>query len=88
MPRLYVGLPGSTSAVSNPAFYLKPAESLKLVKVFFCKLNFRGVMLWNATYADSNVSAGFPYYLLVKNYLLLTQKQNTLSDCVSPASTM
>jgi hypothetical protein len=46
------------------------------------------MMLRNATYADSNTIAGFPYYLLMKDYLLLSQKQNSMLGCVSRASTI
>jgi len=84
--KLYIGIPGSTSAVPNPAFYFNPAEALELIKAFFCRPKFGDVMLWDATYADSNVNGGFPYYLLMKDYLLLIQKQNSMFGCVSPAS--
>lgn len=84
----YIELPSSTSAVTNPAFYLNLAEALQLIKAYLCRSNFGGVMLWDATYVDNNVNAGFPYYLLMKDYLLLSKKQNPMLACVSPASTI
>ena len=82
--KLYIGLPGSTSAVANPPFYLHPAEALRLIKAFFCRPNFGGVMLWDATYADLNVNAGLSYHLLIKDYLLVSRKQS-FALCCAPS---
>lgn len=56
------------------AFYLNLAEALKLTAAYFCRPGLVGVMLWDATCADRNVNTGFPYYLLMKDYLLLSQR--------------
>ncbi|KAF8863084.1 glycoside hydrolase [Acephala macrosclerotiorum] len=62
--KLWIGVPGGPAPDTN---YLGPAEIANLVNAYFCKPNFGGIMIWEATLADANPSG--PYYSTVKNIL-------------------
>ncbi|KAH7327148.1 glycoside hydrolase superfamily, partial [Rhexocercosporidium sp. MPI-PUGE-AT-0058] len=49
--KLYIGVPGAPDA---GGFYLSPNEISLLIKAHFCKDNFGGVMIWEATSAENN----------------------------------
>lgn len=65
--KLYIGLPGSTAAVADPSNYLNPTELSNILGAYYCKPNFGGVMIWEATAADNNAAG--PYYTTAKNIL-------------------
>ncbi|KAH9219248.1 glycoside hydrolase superfamily [Leptodontidium sp. 2 PMI_412] len=62
--KLYIGVPGAPDA---GGFYLSPDEISRLIKAYFCKDNFGGVMIWEATSAENNPQG--VYYSAVKNIL-------------------
>ena len=65
--KLYIGLPGSPSAAGAPSNYLNPTELSNIVAAYFCKPNFGGLMIWEATAAENNPDG--PYYSIAKNIL-------------------
>jgi chitinase len=79
--KLYIGLHGSPSAAANPTFYLSPVEAEKIIQTFFCRKNFGGIMLWDATYAEGNINQGMTYYQTMKE-ILARALQNTSQPCV------
>ncbi len=81
--KLYIGLPASSAAAGSAQnYYLDPSEVATLTEAFYCRANFGGVMLWEATYAENNVVNGEPYYDAVKQVLLNDATDPSLS-CVS-----
>lgn len=62
--KLYIGVPGAPDA---GGFYLSPDEISWLIKAHFCKGNFGGVMIWEATSAENNPQG--VYYNAVKRIL-------------------
>lgn len=62
--KLYIGVPGAPDA---GGFYLSPDEISWLIKAHFCKANFGGVMIWEATSAENNPHG--VYYNTVKKIL-------------------
>ncbi|KAI1415010.1 carbohydrate-binding module family 18 protein [Hypoxylon sp. FL1857] len=76
--RLVIGLPGS-SAAANPASAVTPAQAQNLIDAFYCRGNFGGVGVWEATYAAANVADGLNFYQSVKRAL------NTSSGDTRPA---
>ncbi|PYH78570.1 glycoside hydrolase, partial [Aspergillus uvarum CBS 121591] len=54
--KLYVGLPGSTSAAASPDYYITPVEAYALVAEYMARFpdTFGGIMVWEATYSDEN----------------------------------
>jgi chitinase len=78
--KLYIGLPGA----GDPTWYLSPIEASSLIKSYYCKQNFGGVMLWEATSAENNdVGCGETYYEAVKDILEGYSQDGALS-CVIP----
>jgi len=78
--KLYIGLPGAGS----PTWYLSPTEASSLIKAYYCKPNFGGIMIWEATSADNNdVGCGETYYEAVKEILVDYSQDRSLS-CVTP----
>ncbi|KAL3419827.1 chitin recognition protein [Phlyctema vagabunda] len=67
--KLYIGVSGSKTATQDPSYYLSPAQLSSLAQAYFCKPNFGGLMIWEATYADNNVNSGSTYYQSAKNAL-------------------
>jgi len=81
--KLYIGLPGSTSAAGS-TYYLNPTEASSLIKAYYCKPNFGGIMIWEATYAENNnVGCGETYYQAVKD-ILVGYSQDGALGCVVP----
>lgn len=82
--KIYIGLPGSATAAgsysSTNSYYLTPKEVATLVSAFYCDAHFGGIMIWEATYAESSVTDGLPYYQSVKN-VLLAQDTSSSSSC-------
>ncbi|KAE9372586.1 carbohydrate-binding module family 50 protein [Stipitochalara longipes BDJ] len=78
--KLYIGLPGGGS----PTWYLTPTEASSLIKAYYCKPNFGGIMIWEATSAENNdVGCGETYYEAVKDILVDYSQDGSLS-CVTP----
>jgi chitinase len=80
--KLYIGLPGGPGA-----FYLTPTEASSLIRAYYCKPNFGGIMIWEATAAENNnVGCGETYYEAVKGILVADSLDGTLDCVVPPAS--
>ncbi|KAI1655346.1 carbohydrate-binding module family 18 protein [Daldinia decipiens] len=83
--RLFVGLPGSGSAASATSV-VTPAQAQSLVDAYFCRANFGGVSVWDATYAAANVAGGLNFYQNMKRDLN-TSSADTRLSCVAPVPT-
>jgi chitinase len=79
--KLYIGIPGATGAAMTGA-YLTLTELSNLVKAYYCKANFGGVMIWEATFAENNAQ----YYSSVKNLLTGFAANKALSCYKAPAT--
>ncbi|KAK9364433.1 glycoside hydrolase superfamily [Lipomyces kononenkoae] len=77
--KLYIGIPGSTMAAQRASDYLEPAEASSLIKAYFCKPNFGGIMIWEATAAENNIISSKTYYDVIKNNLLAYSTDTTVS---------
>lgn len=79
--KLYIGLPGSGS----PTYYLTPTEASSLIEAYYCKPNFGGIMIWEATSADNNdVGCGETYYEAIKDILVGYSQDGALSCVTAP----
>ncbi|KAI1479373.1 carbohydrate-binding module family 18 protein [Daldinia eschscholtzii] len=81
--RLFIGLPGSTSAASASSF-VPPAQAQNLIDAYFCRANFGGVSVWEATYAAAYSANGLNFYQNMKRDLN-TSTTDTRLSCVAPA---
>ncbi|PVH71925.1 glycoside hydrolase family 18 protein [Cadophora sp. DSE1049] len=72
--KIYIGVPGAPDA---GGFYLSSDEMSWLIKAHFCKQNFGGVMIWEATSAENNPQG--VYYNAVKRILNGNQGDGGLS---------
>lgn len=79
--RLYVGLPGSAAA-ANPGNDLSVAQASNLANAYYCRANFGGVAVWEATYASANVAGGKNFYQNIKAALNAASK-DTRQTCSS-----
>lgn len=78
--KLYIGLPGAPGG----GWYLDPTETSALIEAYYCKPNFGGIMIWEATSAENNdVGCGETYYQAVKDILVGYSQDGSLS-CVKP----
>ncbi|KAI1138118.1 carbohydrate-binding module family 18 protein [Hypoxylon sp. FL0543] len=82
--RLYLGLPGS-SAAANAGSAVSPAQASSLVDAYYCRGNFGGVGVWEATYAAANVVNGLNFYQSVKRSLNASSSDARLSCVQAPA---
>ncbi|KAK5950076.1 Chitinase 2 [Knufia fluminis] len=53
-PSLFVGLPGSTTALKDASMYLNPTEAQTILNKYHSNPSFGGVMIWEATAAMNN----------------------------------
>lgn len=67
--RLYIGLPGEADAAARPGFDLTVRQAADLASAHYCRGNFGGVAVWEATYAAANVVGGRNFYQNVKGAL-------------------
>jgi chitinase len=82
--KLYIGLPGGPGFGT---FYLSPTEASSLIRAYYCKPNFGGILIWEATAAENNdVGCGETYYEAVKGILVADSLDGTLDCVVPPAS--
>ncbi len=63
--RIYIGLPGSAAA-ARPGFDLTVKQAANIASAHYCRANFGGVAIWDATYAGANVAGGKNFYQNVK----------------------
>jgi chitinase len=69
--KLYIGLPGAPATEDlSTDYYLNITEMSSLVQAYYCRKNFGGIMIWEATSADNNVGPDGTYYQAVKDILL------------------
>ena len=64
-PKLYIGLLAQTG--SNG--YVPPGDLKELFNLVSAEPTFAGAMLWDASWAEDNVSGGKKYYEYVHNVL-------------------
>ncbi|CAJ2500704.1 Uu.00g035570.m01.CDS01 [Anthostomella pinea] len=76
--RLYIGLPGSAAA-ANPGNDLAVPQVQNLVDTYYCRSNFGGVAIWEATYAAANVVGGKNFNQNVKGALNIASTDSRLS---------
>ena len=78
--KLYLGLAGGPSAASSGQ-YINQTSSQKLAQAYYCKSDFGGVAIWEATYADANLYYGQQYYMWMKRVLLGASVIPSLQTC-------
>lgn len=52
--RLFISLPGSGAAAANPAYAVSLKGASNLANAYYCRPNFGGVAIWDATRASNN----------------------------------
>lgn len=78
--RLFIGLPGSAEAASpDSAITVKQAKSL--VNAYYCRPNFGGVSIWEATSAAANIYGPRNFYQNIK--IILRVATASASRCVA-----
>lgn len=82
VPQLYIGLPGSTTAVTDPEMYLDESDVASVLAQFYNHPNFAGVMIWEATAAKNN--NGFVGQVRLA---LNEQQQCSTPGCLSSTTT-
>ncbi|KAI1454700.1 carbohydrate-binding module family 18 protein [Annulohypoxylon moriforme] len=82
--RLFIGLPGSSNAASA-ASLVSPTQAQNLIDAYYCRSNFGGISVWEATYAAANVANGRNFYQNMKKDLN-TSSTDTKLSCVSTTS--
>ncbi|KAI2469541.1 carbohydrate-binding module family 18 protein [Annulohypoxylon bovei var. microspora] len=82
--RLFIGLPASSSAASA-ASVVTPAQAQNLIDAYYCRSNFGGISVWEATYAAANVVNGLNFYQNMKKDLN-TSSTNTKLSCVQSSA--
>ncbi|KAI1384214.1 carbohydrate-binding module family 18 protein [Hypoxylon trugodes] len=81
--KLFIGLPGSSGAAAASSV-VTPAQAQNLIDAYYCRGNFGGVSVWEATYAAANVVNGLNFYQNLKRDLN-TSSSDTRLSCVAPA---
>ncbi|KAI2620460.1 carbohydrate-binding module family 18 protein [Hypoxylon sp. NC1633] len=76
--RLYIGLPGSNAAAASSSV-VTPAQAQNLIDAYYCRSNFGGVSVWEATYAAANVVNGLNFYQNMKRDLNTSSTDTRLS---------
>ncbi|ETS84580.1 hypothetical protein PFICI_02605 [Pestalotiopsis fici W106-1] len=66
--RLFLGLPGSKAA-ADPGYAISVASASNLANAYYCRPNFGGISIWEATTADTSISKGKTYYQNLKGAL-------------------
>ncbi|KAK8065718.1 endoglucanase type K [Apiospora hydei] len=84
--RLYIGLPGSAAA-ANPGNDLSVAQAATIANAYYCRSNFGGTAIWEATYASANVAGGKNFYQNLKVVLNAASK-DPRQRCSSAASSV
>lgn len=77
--KMSIGLPGSTTAAIDPSYYLTPAEAQTLVKKFWGNKKFGGIMVWEATAAQTNAPCGWDYGTWMKQILMARKAGKALN---------
>lgn len=76
--RVFLGLPASAAA-ARPGFDLSVKQATDLVNAFYCRPNFGGVAVWDATYAAAHVVGGRNFYQNMKGALDAASRDKRLS---------
>lgn len=74
--KLYIGIFGGPESNDD---YLNVTEMFSIMKAYYCRENFGGVMMWDATSAENNVGPNGTYYQAAKSILL--EYENTPGLC-------
>ncbi|KAL8393284.1 hypothetical protein RB595_003171 [Gaeumannomyces hyphopodioides] len=77
--RLLVGLPGGARAAA-PGQYVPPDAARRLVEAYYCRPQFAGVAVWDATYAAA-AAASLPFYASAKSALARASADRRLRQC-------
>ncbi|KAI8626705.1 carbohydrate-binding module family 18 protein [Xylariaceae sp. FL1651] len=80
--RVFIGLPGS-SAAANAGFDLSSAQARSVAEAHYCKANFGGIAIWEATYAAANVEGGRNFFQNAKASLNAAASDKRLSCTAS-----
>lgn len=75
--KVFVGLPGAPAAARS-GDYLNPAEAQAIVKKFFGRARFGGVMVWEATFDYKNTVCGRPFGGIMKDILRAVAQGKTV----------
>jgi chitinase len=88
--KIYFGLPASTSAVApaNVGDYLTQPEVKDIVTRFSPNAKWGGIMLWESTYARSNLVCGKDYTTWSKDIVTAVTSGQTIDTDISKCSTI
>lgn len=81
--RLFIGLPGAKQD-ADPGYAIPVSSASNLANAYYCRPNFGGISIWEATGATASVNGGKNYYQNLKA-ALLTASSNTTRCAVSHA---
>ncbi|KAI0153374.1 chitin recognition protein [Pestalotiopsis sp. NC0098] len=73
--RLFIGLPGAKQD-ADPGYAIPVSSASNLANAYYCRPNFGGISIWEATGATASVNGGKNYYQNLKA-ALLTASSNT-----------
>ncbi|KAH9991677.1 carbohydrate-binding module family 18 protein [Xylariaceae sp. FL0662B] len=82
--RLYIGMPGSAAA-ANAGSDVNVTQAQNLASAYYCRGNFGGVAVWEATYASANVVGGKNFYQAMKAALNAAAADPKVLSC-SPST--
>lgn len=80
--KLFIGLLGSSAAGSATSVLTVP-QAQNIVDAYYCRTNFAGVSVWEATYAAANTYNGLNFYQNMKKDLNTSSTDTRLSCVVS-----
>ncbi|KAI1102466.1 carbohydrate-binding module family 18 protein [Jackrogersella minutella] len=83
--KLFIGLPGSGTAASS-ASLVTPAQAQGLIDAYYCRANFGGISVWEATYAVAYSVGGLNFYQNMKKDLNTASIDGRLSCVVVSSS--
>ncbi|KAI8954807.1 glycoside hydrolase superfamily [Xylaria longipes] len=75
---IFITLPGSNPAASAGA-YITVAQTQLLTSAFYCRANFAGIGVWDATYAELSIASGKNFYQNAKTTLKAAAVDSRLS---------
>lgn len=79
--KIYIGLPGSSAAVSTSSQYINQVHAQDMLEAFYCRPSFGGVAIWEATYAEGNLYYGQTLYMWMKRALIGASVSWALQTC-------
>lgn len=76
--KFFIGLPGAPAA-AVAGDYLTPGEAQSIIKRFFGRAKFGGVMVWEATFDYRNTVCGRPFGGIMKDILNAVSRGTTVN---------